>query len=279
MSWAQFNTIMPGLICFNVIKAKGCSFYFFWPGGIFAQDKSLHRQAHIALCSMSTNEHTSKTFFLLDLSFEAQPIVAPRSSTVTSGTIWLVLFCAEGQKYTAVFKIDGDTFHKTSCNKHKAVTVTVGSWAEGSPAPSLLVCQRPATRCSLMLHLFNLFKSERMVSFMRCIETYTWKKRRRKAGGWFSLTRPVTALSEMWRMRHERECSIQVSELLINAGWVLSSPVTSNTNMWAYSKYYTDHTEEPVPVYFGSLWNVNTPPWRTVHVWAQFFLKWEKKHD
>lgn len=37
---------------------------------------------------MSTvNKHTSKTFFLLDLSFVAQPIVAPRSSTATSGTM------------------------------------------------------------------------------------------------------------------------------------------------------------------------------------------------
>lgn len=37
---------------------------------------------------MSTvNKHTSKTFFLLDLSFVAQPIVAPRRSTATSGTM------------------------------------------------------------------------------------------------------------------------------------------------------------------------------------------------
>lgn len=33
------------------------------------------------------------------------------------------------------------------------------------------------------------------------------------------------------------------------------------------------HTEAPVAADFGSLWKVNTPPRRTVHVWLQFFLK------
>lgn len=43
---------------------------------------------------------TSKTFFLLDLSFVAQQIVAPFRSTVNSGTIWLVLFCMKTIKKT-----------------------------------------------------------------------------------------------------------------------------------------------------------------------------------
>lgn len=55
---------------------------------------------------MSTvNEHTSKTFFLLDLSFVAQPIVAPRRSTATSGTMWLVLFCKEKNKIQVFTKL------------------------------------------------------------------------------------------------------------------------------------------------------------------------------
>ena len=40
---------------------------------------------------------TSRTFFLLDLSLDAQVREAPLSSTVYSGMIWLVLLC-KGQK-------------------------------------------------------------------------------------------------------------------------------------------------------------------------------------
>lgn len=60
-------------------------------------------------CRYQNMFHTSKTFFLLDLSFEAQPIVAPRRSTVNSGTIWLVLFCAE--------RADTQLFYETHNNK------------------------------------------------------------------------------------------------------------------------------------------------------------------
>lgn len=86
-----------------------------------------------------TNTHTSKTFFLLDLSFEAQPIVAPRSSTVISGTIWLVLFCVKDDEKKTVLLIETDsaTFLEASCTKQKAAAVTVSSWPVGMSALSL----------------------------------------------------------------------------------------------------------------------------------------------
>lgn len=67
---------------------------------------------------VNNKQQTSKTFFLLDLSFEAQPIVAPRRSTVNSGTIWLVLFCT-GKEEEAVYETHGVAFRKKpnkSCN-------------------------------------------------------------------------------------------------------------------------------------------------------------------
>lgn len=38
-------------------------------------------------------------------------------------------------------------------------------------------------------------------------------------------------------------------------------------------------TRDPPAADFGSLWNVSTPPWRTVHVWVQFFLKQVNNHN
>lgn len=75
---------MPGQMC-AVIKAKGCS--FFWGQAVYLLKIKTSTDWHTLHYVSCQQTHTSKTFFLLDLSFEAQPIVAPRSSTVTSGTI------------------------------------------------------------------------------------------------------------------------------------------------------------------------------------------------
>lgn len=53
--------------------------------------------------------------------------------------------------------------------------------------------------------------------------------------------------------------------------------------MWQFLHVFlvdlsVNRTEAPVAADFGSLWNVNTPPRRTVHVWVQFFLKPETNH-
>lgn len=78
------------------------------------------------------HQHTSKTFFLLDLSLEAQPIAAPRRSTVISVTIWLVLFCEDGEKEIHLFsKLTAPHSKGTSCLQTKALTVPVSSSPEG----------------------------------------------------------------------------------------------------------------------------------------------------
>lgn len=49
--------------------------------------------------------------------------------------------------------------------------------------------------------------------------------------------------------------------------------VISAIESWQlFKKSAAAHTDVPVGLDFGSLWNIRTPPWRTVHDWAQFFL-------
>lgn len=66
----------------------------------------------------------------------------------------------------------------------------------------------------------------------------------------------------------------RVSDKVSKANSEASSSTWANTEVHQrWLQALLRRTDAPGAADLGSLWKVSTPPWRTVHVWFQFFLK------
>lgn len=92
-----------------------------------------------------------------------------------------------------------------------------------------------------------------------------------------SLRCNICTISEMYRMQQEKEFLHTSCELgacyECSMSTFLFWKSRHGQTVTLSVQISANPTEAPVAADLGSLWNVSTPPWRTVHVWAQFFLK------